>query len=201
MHPLTSLQDGLPAGYRWINEPPIWDIDGETLRVDPAAETDLFFAPDGSMVRDNAALLATDIHGDFTMAVRVSAQLVAFGDAGAITIRAASDRWAKLRLERSPVGDINVVSVVTDGVSDDSTGEMLQEPACYLRVTRAAEVIGMHYSLDGAVWRFCRTFRMRSSGSILVGLQAQAPFEGGAHIEFDSWSVTAEPVRDFRSGE
>lgn len=191
-----TLADGLV----WLNEPPEWRFDDEGLWIVPEAETD-FFRPYQGTPKDNACLLYTEVTGDFTAVTRASAHLVGFGDAAAITVRAGATQWAKLCLERSPIGDISVVSVVTDPFSDDANNELLPEPTCFLRITRKGDVFGMHYSLDGEVWRFVRTFGMPMPKTVKVGIHAQAPFVGGCWARFATFDLRAEPVADFRSGE
>jgi uncharacterized protein len=183
----------------WLNAPPVWEFDDEGLRIEPAAETD-FFRPYVGTPKDNAGLLFTEVTGDFTAVTQVRAHLVGFGDAAALTVRASAMQWAKLCLERSPIGDISVVSVVTNPTSDDANNELLDDPACFLRITRKGDVFGMHYSLDGEAWRFVRTFGMAMAQTVKVGVHAQAPFVGGCWARFAGFSLSSEPVADFRSG-
>ena len=190
----------LANGLRWLNEPPEWRVDDEGLLIVPAAQTD-FFRPYAGKPHDDACLLYAEVTGDFTAVTRARAHLVGFGDAAAITVRADPAQWAKLCLERSPIGDVSAVSVVTNPTSDDANNELLTEPACFLRITRKGDVFGMHYSLDGAVWRFVRTFGMAMPATVKVGIHAQAPFVGGCRARFASFRLRSVPVADFRSGE
>jgi len=59
----------------------------------------------------------------------------------------------------------------------------------------------MHYSLDGKLWRFVRTFGMALPPTVMVGIHAQAPFVGGCSARFATFTMSSEPVYDFRSGE
>lgn len=190
----------LANGLAWLREPLEWRFDEGKLLVVPEAETD-FFRPYKGEPKDNASLLYLPVQGDFTAVTQVSAHLVAFGDAAALTVRASEAQWAKLCLERSPIGDSSVVSVVTHPWSDDANNELVPSPSCYLRVTRRGDVFGMHYSLDGRSWRFVRTFGMPLPETVMVGIHAQAPFEGGCHATFTRFELTGETVKDFRSGE
>jgi len=190
----------LANGLKWLNEPPEWTFNGEGLTIVPKGQTD-FFRPYGGTAGDNACLLYTEVAGDFTAYTHVAAHLAGFGDAGGITVRASEDRWAKLCLERSPIGEVAVVSVVTNRWSDDSNGELLKDPNCYLRLTRKGNVFGMHHSLDGIVWRFVRTFGFELPGTVWVGIHAQAPFGAGCRATFRGFHVRPEAVGDFRSGE
>ena len=183
----------------WLNEPPTWSFDAEGLTIVPAAETD-FFRPYQGDPKDNAALLYTRVTGDFTAMTHVRAHLVGFGDAAVLTVRAHATQWAKLCLERSPIGDVSAVSVVTHPWSDDANNELVPTPECFLRITRRGDVFGMHYSLDGATWRFVRTFGMAMPETVMVGVHAQAPFVGGCRATFTRLDLVPEPVADFRSG-
>lgn len=190
----------LANGLRWLNEPPTWEFGEGGLRVVPAGPTD-FFRPSDQPGQDNAGLLYTEVTGAFTARTRVRASLAGFGDAGVLTVRAAPDQWAKLCVERSPVGEIGMVSVVTDPWSDDANSELLTTAEAWLRISRSRSVFGMHYSLDGRRWRFVRAFTCAMPETVMVGVHAQAPFGPGCCAEFSCLELVPEPVADFRSGE
>ena len=141
------------------------------------------------------------VAGDFTAATHVAAHLVRFGDAAALTVRAGPDRWAKLCVERGPTGDVSIVSVVTAPWSDDANGELLDQPARYLRITRKGEVLGMHHSADGKLWRFVRACYLDLPPTVMVGVHAQAPFGEGCRATFRVLQLRPAPVGDFHSGE
>ena len=184
----------------WLREPPEWRFSNEELTIVPEPISD-FFRPYKREPHDNAALLYKHVSGDFTVVSKVRADLVAFGDAPAITVRASETKWAKLCLERSPIGDISLVAVVTDPWSDDCNSELVDRAECYLRLTRKGDVFGMHYSLTGTRWRFVRTFALEMPPTVMVGVHAQAPFQGGCRATFSFLNLRPEPVKDFRSGE
>ncbi len=191
----------VPQGMAWLNEPPEWRFDdGGRLTIVPEAVSD-FFRASGEEPSDNACLLYTQVTGDFTAVTRAEAVLAGFGDAAAVTVRANEALWAKLCLERSPIGDISAVSVVTDEFSDDANSELLERPECFMRLTRKGDVFGMHYSLDGETWRLVRCFPLKMPQTVMVGIHAQAPFQGGCRVAFDFLRLTDEPIADFRSGE
>jgi hypothetical protein len=190
----------LSSRLAWLNEPAQWRLDEGGLNVTPDAQTD-FFRPSDGAAFDNAGLLHTCVTGDFTATTHVSAHLVRFGDAGAITVRAGPSRWAKLCVERSPSGEVSIVSVVTDPWSDDASGELLASPERYLRLTRKGDMLGMHHSADGNLWRFARAVHLQLPEIAMVGVHAQSPFGGGCRATFGLLEIRHEAVRDFRSGE
>jgi len=190
----------LGPGLKWLYEPPDWHLDEGALTVTPSAGTD-FFRPTDAPPFDNAGLLYTEMPNDFTAVTQVDAHLIGFGDAAAITVRASADRWAKLCVERSPLGAVSILSVVTAPWSDDANGELLDRPARYLRITRRDDLLGMRHSADGRVWRFVRACHLDLPRTVMVGVPAQAPFADGCQAPFRLLYVRPEPVLDFRSGE
>ena len=190
----------LANGLRWLREPPSWRFRDGSLEVTPAARTD-FFRPYRGEPHDDACLLCVPVRGDFTAVTEAKAELVGFGDAAALTVRAAPDLWAKLCVERSPTGEVAIVSVVTRGSSDDANNELLSRAAPKIRITRSGNVFGMHYSIDGRRWRFVRTFGLDMPEEVMVGVHAQAPFVGGCRAFFSSLTIEPGAVKDFRSGD
>ena len=190
----------LTSKLQWLEEPSEWNFAQDSLEVTPTGETD-FFRPSDRPAKDNACLLFTTLEGNFTAQVYATTELVAFGDAAAITIYSSPVLWAKLCIERSPVGEVSIVSVVTNPWSDDANNELLQKPESYLRITRKGQVLGMHYSLDGMHWRFVRTMTCAMPAQVKVGVQAQAPFKAGCRATFEAIQLCPDPVANFRSGE
>ena len=116
-------------------------------------------------------------------------------------MRVSGEQWAKICVERSPVGEVSIVSVVTDPWSDDANNELLATPEAHLRISRQGELFGMHYSLDGRAWRFVRAFALAAPAEVRVGVHAQAPFGDGCRARFDHLEIDPRAVADFRSGE
>ena len=191
--------DGLLKNMEWMHEPAEWSYGPGRLVVVPKAKTD-FFRPYHGEGKDNACFLYSKISGDFTATAHIHAHQVDFADAGALMIRAHEELWAKACVERSPIGEINVVAVVTNRFSDDCNSEILEKPECFMRISRRGNVFGMQYSLDGSRWRFVRTFGLPVPVEIMVGVVAQAPFTGGGHAEFSVFSLKEGGVEDLRSG-
>ncbi|MEJ1115989.1 DUF1349 domain-containing protein [Paenarthrobacter sp. CCNWLY172] len=121
-------------------------------------------------------------------------------DAGVLTLWADSDHWAKLCFEYSPQGEAMVVSVVTNGYSDDSNGPLVTAPWIYLRVSRVGPAWAFHSSADGREWSFVRLFRLDSDKPVHVGFMSQAPMGESCEARFDAIEWTEEPPADLRDG-
>jgi len=190
----------LSTGLAWLHEPREWGFGQDGLEIVPEGKTDFFRPVVGGPV-DNACLLYTWITGDFTAVADAHAVLAGFGDAAALTVRSDAERWAKICIERSPRGEISIVSVVTEGVSDDSNNEVLAAARASVRLTRTGNVFGMHYRAGAGAWRFVRTFGMEVPARVMVGVHAQAPFVSGCRATFTRFEVEPQGVSDLRSGE
>jgi regulation of enolase protein 1 (concanavalin A-like superfamily) len=110
-------------------------------------------------------------------------------------------RWAKLCVERSPIGETSIVSVVTNEWSDDANNALLPSPEAYLRITKIAGLVGMHYSLAGDAWRFVRAFGVDWPSPVLAGVQAQAPVQAGCPVFFADFRFSKDVVTDCRSAQ
>jgi regulation of enolase protein 1 (concanavalin A-like superfamily) len=190
----------LTNGLVWLNEPEEWLFNDTGLIIKAKAGTD-FFRPYGETYYDSACFLYREITGDFTVATDVKAELFNFGDAAALSMRADETRWAKLCIEQSPIGEVSLVSVVTNPWSDDSNNELISSAECHLRLTRKGNLFGMHYSLDGTKWRFVRAFGFELPENIMVGIHVQAPSTSGCRALYRFFIYTAQPVENFRSGD
>jgi regulation of enolase protein 1 (concanavalin A-like superfamily) len=190
----------LDQSLSWLNEPGTWAVEGEVLTIHADPKTDFFQGLEG-YDNDSACLLSRQVAGDFTLSSFVEADHLKFADAGCLTVRHDPQTWAKVCLEQSPIGDLNVVSVVTDGTSDDCTSELLSAPKRYLRISRKGSEFAVHHSADGNLWRFVRFFILQAPNSISVGVHAQSPFGTGLTARFSEIELLDGPVADYRSGE
>jgi len=81
----------LANDLRWLNEPPEWEFEPAGLRIVPRAPSD-FFRPYDGPPKDNCCLLYLETSGDFTATAQVTTQLLDFGDAAALTVRASETK-------------------------------------------------------------------------------------------------------------
>lgn len=149
--------------------------------------TSLVFAPGG---------------GDFQFSaeVEVAHPRTTF-DAAVLTVWADDRHWAKLCFEQSPQGEAMVVSVVTDGFSDDANGTLIDGTSVWLRISRIGAAFAFHYSLDSSRWHFARVFRLELPREPLVGIMAQAPHGELAAATFRHMTLTHRTLADLRNGE
>jgi len=151
--------------------------------------------------KDSASLFYKEISGDFTVSSKLSVLGENFGDATILMVRESHNRWIKLCIELGPDGRCSVVSVITDGWSDDANGELLPSNEAWVRITRKGNFFGLHYSLDGMNWRFVRAFGLKLEKKIKVGYGIQAPRSLNCTGTVDDFKISDKIIKDFRNGE
>jgi len=199
---MTHALPGIPP-LHWTGSEGVARVDGGTLTLEAAAGVDWTNDAAGGPQQHAATALAFAApDGDFVLSarVRVAGERTTF-DAGALALWCDEDHWAKLCDEQSPQGDAMVVSVVTDGWSDDANGPLLRAPAIHLRIARVGPAIAFHSSPDGMRWDFVRTFRLPVSPAPLsIGFLAQAPMGDGCVAVFDGIAYEERTLADLRDG-
>jgi regulation of enolase protein 1 (concanavalin A-like superfamily) len=140
------------------------------------------------------------VEGDFQLSARVRCTFAAAFDAGALLLGAADRRSVKLAFEVSLHGEPMLVSVVTDGSSDDANAFVVEDAAVWLRISRRGSACALHARLDGKRWRFVRHLPLAAPAGVRAGFLAQSPTGDGASARFDEIDFVAEGVADLRSG-
>jgi regulation of enolase protein 1 (concanavalin A-like superfamily) len=196
----------IPQTLHWETAPAnfVQTADGalqmSALQMTSAPRTDFFIDPRGEIVMTNSARLLFMPDERFILSAHACCDLVDTYDAAVLMIYVDDRHWAKLCLERSPQGEPMIVSVVTNGVSDDCNSVVLVEAAAYLRVSGFGNAFALHYSLDGALWHFVRYFALQRSEGLRVGFSVQAPVGNGCTATFTAIEYAAAQLADLRSG-
>jgi uncharacterized protein len=193
--------DPFPAPLAWDVEPVSWSLDdGPLVTIAAPARSDLFSDPAGAEPTAGAPRLLGTVEGVFQLSARVRCTFAGAFDAGALLLWADERCWVKLAFEVSPQGEPMVVSVVTDGLSDDANSFVVEDGAVWLRISRRGAACALHARLDGEGWRFVRHFALAAPDALRAGFLAQSPTGNGATARFDDIAFVAEGVADLRSG-
>lgn len=199
---IDGAQVSLPEAT-WVNEPTdaAFDEERAELTITAPGHTDWFISPATGESIDSAPAFIAPVDGDFTLSARVHVDFRATFDAGVLVIRHSPTQWAKLCFEYSPQGQPMVVSVVTNGDSDDANSTPIDGHDVYLRVSRTGHAWVFHYSEDGALWHFVRHFRLSADAPARVGFLAQSPTGEGSTSHFSEITRTSSPPVDIRNGD
>jgi regulation of enolase protein 1 (concanavalin A-like superfamily) len=193
--------DAMPMSLRWLIPPVSWQARGSSLSLEAAARTDWFIDPSGAADPVmNAPALIGETGGDYLFSARVGVRFAADFDAGALMLYAGERVWAKLCFEYSPQQEPMIVSVVTQGASDDANGFVVEADQVSLRIARLGSAYAFHASTDGQAWRLVRHFTLGDGVEPAVGFVAQSPTGEGCAVSFDEIRFEAARLDDLRSG-
>lgn len=136
-----------------------------------------------------------------TVSCQVDAGLAATFDAVALFVHYDDTHWLKFAVELSPDGRIRLVTVRTDGASDDCNHGVVERARCWLRATIDERSVALHArtSADGA-WDLIRYCPAPAAGSPRVALLVQSPTGEGLRGRFDAVHVEAGAVGALRDG-
>jgi regulation of enolase protein 1 (concanavalin A-like superfamily) len=192
---------GVPMPLRWLRAPRSWEATGPRLTIEAGGETDWFADPadPGHLLATAPALLAR-ASGDLVLSARVTVAFASVFDAGALMLHFDDRCWAKLCLEYSPQAEPTIVSVVTNGSSDDANGVLAPGDEAWLRIARIGSAFAFHASRDGARWQLVRYFRLGAGDEVRVGFEAQSPTGEGCVATFDDIRFEARRLQDLRGG-
>jgi uncharacterized protein len=190
----------------WVDETgrgvPGWQDAADWMRLSAGARTDRFVDPSGSTEVASSPLILTRAEGDLQLKARFHVELRDTFDAVGLMVFDNDHCWAKYALERSPQMEDTVVTVVTNGYSDDCNGPVIDlSEGVWLRLSRMGRAYAFHDSLDGRIWRMRRLFTLGDPATHRVGLTIQAPNGAGLEAEVSDLSLLPVTLEDVRHGE
>lgn len=192
----------IPHFLQWETAPASFvRLAEDALQMSAAPRTDFFIDPRGEAIMTNSARLLFRPDARFLLSAHARCDLVATYDAAVLMLYVDERHWAKLCLERSPQGEPMIVSVVTNGVSDDCNSVVLAEAAASLRIAGLGAAFALHYSLDDKTWHFVRYFALHKRDNLRVGFSVQAPTGDGCTVTFSNIRYAAAELTDLRSGK
>ena len=201
---MVTLQGIAPqeyAPFAWDNEPVAWAcLPNGGLRIYAPSHTDLFVDPLGVASADSAPFMWITMSGDFVARLHVQPGFQDNYDAGGLLVRQDGNHWIKLAYERTDLGNPAIVSVVTDGVSDDANGADLSANSVWLQMARIGDVFALHYALDGESWRMVRLCQLAMEASVQIGAIAQSPRGIGCAVDWLALTIEQRTLSHPRDG-
>ena len=163
--------------------------------------SEYFNNPENLEVAGSAPFYYKTIEGDFVASVLVEPDFSDLWNAGALMVHIDSARWIKFAFENSDATGKSIVSVVTQGASDDANGVVLNGfEKIWLRVVRIDNNYSMHWSTDGSNYTMTRLTHIPFDGAVKVGMEAQCPAGGVATHRFHHFSIESKTVENLREG-
>ena len=172
-----------------------------SVEIEASAKTDFFIDMLSLKARDNAPFYFAKRKGDFAMKAKVRPVFKATYDAGGLFVYESARKWIKFEFELTDLGYPSIVSVVTDGVSDDCNGERIGDSGeVWLQVARKGDNWTLHFSEDGKKWKMARYFQLKMKGEVKIGLEAQSPLGKGCKVEFCKLAISDNKLKSMRKG-
>ncbi len=142
----------------------------------------------------------TEQTGDFLIRCKITPEFIGLYDLGCIVAYENENKYIKFAYENSDAGHPAMVSVVTNGVSDDSNGESMTG-GVWMQMMRKGNEFALHYSKDKVKWILVRIFRLPMKETIMLGISAQSPIGPSCEVVFEGLEVLPNPYEYIRNPE
>lgn len=173
----------------WYNEPPVWNVQENTIQVTSGAKTDFWRETHYGFIRDNGHFFYQPVKGDFIVEVKVSGEYQELYDQAGIMLRLDQANWLKCGIEYVN-GVQHLSAVVTRDYSDWSVVPMPQNPdSLLMHVTRRSTAIEVQYSLDGEQYTMFRLAYLTPVETLNVGLMCASPDGNGFSMTFEGFKI------------
>jgi regulation of enolase protein 1 (concanavalin A-like superfamily) len=175
----------------WLNEPPEWSVDGDTIRAVTGFKTDFWRRTFYDWTTDNGHFYHRPVTGDFTAEAIVSAKHTTLFDQAGMMLRVDERNWLKSGLEVTS-GAVQISTVLTRDFSDLSVVAVPPHDGdVSMRLTRFGTAVTVHYRAGEGPWHLVRLGYLDLPASVDVGVMCCSPERAGLEATF----------RDFRVGE
>ena len=177
-------------------------INKDVIEFNSGEKSDFFNDPNGKERYSNAPMLLTPVNNKepFTFIARVSPEFSETYDAGAIYMFVNNDKWLKFAFEMDERKLTRIVTVRTNGTSDDNNHDVVAEKTVFMKISSDAGSIGFYYSTDSINWQLVRVFKNDFPSTTYIGISSQSPLGSGIKTTFESISLNNVVVKDFRKG-
>jgi regulation of enolase protein 1 (concanavalin A-like superfamily) len=192
----------LPGPGAWMNTPKEFKILSEdSFSITAPTKTDLYNDLGTGAHTATAPMLLFPAEDTFVLTTAVTVDFKQEYDGGFLVVYSDPDHWVKLLFEKSHFGTFSVCSNVTNVNSDGSVNADVSGKEVFLRLTRAKDVFGFYYSIDGKKWAYIRYFRFPLKGQVYLGFASQSPTGEQCETVFSKIRYSPKPVVDFWTGE
>lgn len=166
---------------------------------------DFFCDPNGGKLTNStipAIFTEVDNTKPFTFVAKVTPEFTKEGvyNAADLLVYANDTLWQKLCFEQDERGRHRIVTVRTQGTSDDNNHEKLTVSSVYLKFSSDTRTLASYYSLDKKEWQMVRLYKNYYPDKIWVGIASQCPKAGTCTSLFEEVSFEQASVDDFRLG-
>jgi len=174
------------------------------LRFEAGERMDFFCDPDEKISNNTAPILLKEIDNTkpFTLTAKVSPSFTETGTFNAAVLYIyANDRfWQKLCFEQDERSNHRIVSVRTQGTSDDNNHDIVPQDWVYLRIFSDTRTVAFYYSTDKKEWIMVRLYKNNYPDRLFLGISNQCPKDKHSHSVFEDLTLSTDSVANIRMG-
>ena len=170
------------------------------IKIYAPSGSNYFVNPITGNVAAAAPFLYKEVTGDFVFRAKVGLDFVSTYDAAVLLAMDHERLWAKACFEYTDLGTHSVVTVMTNGKSDDANGINVEGNEVWLQLARKDDIFAVHYSLDGKIYKMARLTWLPMSKTIKGGFEAQSPMGEGGMRSFEEILLVNMSLGDIRNG-
>ena len=176
--------------------------DKDSIVLTSTKETDFFIEPGGAYEKSDAPLLLKKVDNTkpFTFTAELKPEHKVKYDAGMLFIFVDEKHWLKFAFEADERMNTRIVTVRTNGTSDDNNHDVEKDSVVFLKISSDTKSIGFYYSGDNKTWNLVRVFKNEYPQNIFAGVGTQSPAGDGNRTVFYGIEFSDSAVKDFRSG-
>ena len=202
-HPVGRVEiKSLPRPSTWMNAPKDFKmLSDDSFSITASNGTDLFNELGSGAHVGTAPMLVFPADDTFVLTAAVAVEFKKEFDGGFLVVYSDPTHWAKLLFEQGHYGPFSVGSTVTNVNTDGSANADVPGREVFLRVTRAKDVFGFYYSVDGRNWIYIRYFRFPVAGPLKVGFGSQSPIGEQCTTVFSRIHYAPRTASDYWTGE
>lgn len=179
-------------------------VNGNQLEFYGITGKDFFIDPNERLSNNTLPILLTELDNTkpFTFMAKVTPEFTPEGmyNAADLIVFANDTLWQKLCYEQDERGGHRIVTVRTQGTSDDNNHELLTVPSVYLKLSSDTHTLASYYSLDKKEWHMVRLYKNYYPSKMWLGIASQCPQKGECTSLFEEISLEQTSVSDFRMG-
>ena len=180
-------------------------LDDGALEFHCTEGLDFFSDPNGKLSNTTLPILLVPVENTkpFTLIAKVTPEFTAEGlyNAADLFVYSCDSLWQKLAFEQDEYGNHRIVTVRTQGTSDDNNHDKLDVSSVYLKISSDTKTIASYYSIDKKRWNMVRLYKNYYPKNIYLGISSQCPQKGSCTSRFEEISLSHDNVSDFRLGE
>lgn len=184
---------------KWLSASTCKELE-DGIEIFAPSISDYFVNPTDGSVTTTAPFLYQEVTGDFVLKAKVAHDFIDTYDACVLLALEHEKMWAKACFEYSDLQTHSIVTVMTNGVSDDANGVTIDGEEVWLQLSRKEDIFAIHYSTDGKEYKMARLTHLPMAKTIKVGFVAQSPMGKGGVRYFRNISLEQKGLEDIRNG-